>query len=77
MGDFALSPQERWDRYYARVVERFRKALMVAHADDWDMETVAEAAHVCACEQTDFWFGVRTTSASSSPSAASGGASDG
>lgn len=36
------------------IVERFRKALMVAHADDWDMDTVAEAAHVCAEEVTSW-----------------------
>jgi hypothetical protein len=29
-------------------VEVFRKALMVEHGDDWDMETVSEAAHICA-----------------------------
>jgi hypothetical protein len=28
--------------------EEFRAALMREHADDWDMETVAEAAHTCA-----------------------------
>jgi hypothetical protein len=30
------------------LVEVFRKALMEAHADDWDMDTVSEAAHICA-----------------------------
>lgn len=30
------------------LIELFRTALMVAHSNDWDMETVAEAAHICA-----------------------------
>jgi hypothetical protein len=30
------------------LVEVFRKALMEAHADDWEMDTVSEAAHICA-----------------------------
>jgi predicted RNase H-like nuclease (RuvC/YqgF family) len=30
------------------LVEVFRKALMEVHADDWDMDTVSEAAHICA-----------------------------
>lgn len=34
------------------MVERFRAALMRRHADDWDMDTVAEAAYVCAAELT-------------------------
>jgi hypothetical protein len=34
----------------SEMVERFRKALMQRHHDDWDMETVAEAAHICAEE---------------------------
>lgn len=34
----------------SQTVERFRKALMRRHHDDWDMETVAEAAHICAEE---------------------------
>ena len=29
-------------------VEVFRKALMRGHSADWDMDTVAEAAHICA-----------------------------
>ena len=29
-------------------VELFRKALMERHAEDWDMETISEAAHICA-----------------------------
>lgn len=30
------------------IVEVFRHALMKKHADDWDMNTVAEAAYICA-----------------------------
>ena len=30
------------------MIEVFRKALMEAHHDDWDMETVSDAAHICA-----------------------------
>ena len=33
---------------HSELVERFREALMAEHADDWDMDTVSEAAHVCA-----------------------------
>lgn len=33
---------------FAALAERFRAALMVEHADDWDMETISEAAHICA-----------------------------
>jgi len=29
-------------------IERFRKALMEAHAHDWTMDTISEAAHICA-----------------------------
>jgi hypothetical protein len=36
------------NRVLAGRIEQFRKALMVAHAHDWDMDTIAEAAHVCA-----------------------------
>jgi hypothetical protein len=35
-------------RPWSPLVERFRSALMREHADDWDMETVSEAAHICA-----------------------------
>lgn len=35
-------------QYLAHQIEVFRKALMEAHADDWDMDLVAEAAHICA-----------------------------
>lgn len=31
-----------------QLVEQFREALMQAHHHDWDMETVSEAAHICA-----------------------------
>lgn len=45
-------PQDEncWDVDDARsdLTEQFRKALMEAHADDWDMETISEAAHICA-----------------------------
>jgi hypothetical protein len=30
------------------LVELFREALMKKHSNDWDMETVAEAAYICA-----------------------------
>lgn len=30
------------------LIEQMRKALMVAHADNWDMDTAAEAAYICA-----------------------------
>jgi hypothetical protein len=30
------------------LVERFRTALMVEHHNDWDMDTISEAAHICA-----------------------------
>jgi hypothetical protein len=30
------------------LVERYRKALMAKHADDWTMEVISEAAHICA-----------------------------
>lgn len=36
------------DHLRVEMAERMRKALMEAHADEWDMETVAEAAHICA-----------------------------
>lgn len=32
----------------AELIEVFRKALLAEHANDWDMETCAEAAHICA-----------------------------
>lgn len=32
----------------SELVERFRHALMVEHHHDWDMDTVAEAAYICA-----------------------------
>lgn len=40
-------PPNRFPNADPVVVERFRAALMVEH-DDWDMETVSEAAHICA-----------------------------
>lgn len=30
------------------LVEVFRHALMEAHHHDWSMETISEAAHICA-----------------------------
>lgn len=33
---------------HANQIERFRKALMAAHAGDWTMEVISEAAHICA-----------------------------
>ncbi len=33
---------------FAELVEHFRKALMKVHHHDWTMETVSEAAHICA-----------------------------
>lgn len=45
------------DGYTARCVERYRKALMREHAGTWDMETVSEAAHICARAQADAVFG--------------------
>jgi hypothetical protein len=35
-------------RFDPDIVELFRAALMKHHANDWDMETVAEAAYICA-----------------------------
>lgn len=40
--------QVRDPRPWSPLVERFRSALMREHADDWSMETVAEAAYICA-----------------------------
>lgn len=37
--------------------ERFRAALMAEHAHDQDMETISEAAHVCARAMTEWMFG--------------------
>lgn len=40
----------------ANLIEVFRKALMREHHQDWDMETVSEAAHICAkawCDEGD------------------------
>lgn len=36
------------DEALARRIEAFREALMAAHSDDWTMEIIAEAAHICA-----------------------------
>jgi len=33
---------------HGELTERFREALMAEHGEDWDMDTVSEAAHVCA-----------------------------
>jgi capsule polysaccharide export protein KpsE/RkpR len=32
----------------SKTLELFRSELMKRHSDDWDMETIAEAAHICA-----------------------------
>lgn len=32
----------------AELIEHFRKALMKAHHQDWTMEVISEAAHICA-----------------------------
>jgi hypothetical protein len=32
----------------SQTIELFRAALMEKHSDDWDMETISEAAHICA-----------------------------
>jgi hypothetical protein len=32
----------------ASLIEVFRKAPMVEHHQDWDMDTISEAAHICA-----------------------------
>lgn len=36
------------EQIHASLVETFRKALMEKHHQDWDMETISEAAHICA-----------------------------
>jgi len=36
------------DEETSELVERFRKALMTQHGDDWTMEIISEAAHICA-----------------------------
>ena len=41
-------PTELRQQVEGHLIEVFRKALMVEHHHDWDMETCAEAAHVCA-----------------------------
>lgn len=40
--------QDRFKHADPQTVELFRKALTREHAQDWDMETVAEAAYICA-----------------------------
>lgn len=40
----------------AALIEAFRKALMEKHADDWTMETISEAAHICAHAWVDKVF---------------------
>jgi hypothetical protein len=34
----------------AELIERFRKSLMQLHSNDWSMETISEAAQICAKE---------------------------
>lgn len=38
------------ERAHSPLVEVFREALMREHHHDWDMETVAEAAYICAAQ---------------------------
>lgn len=33
---------------HAELIEHFRKALMREHHQDWTMEVISEAAHICA-----------------------------
>lgn len=47
------SIRDEWDRHLepfvlAARIEQFRRALMREHSHDWDMNTVSEAAHICA-----------------------------
>jgi hypothetical protein len=42
------TPASGKDGFGPAVVALFRAALMKRHSDDWDMETVAEAAYICA-----------------------------
>lgn len=41
------------DEVTAALIELFRKAMLLTHADDWTMDACAEAAHVCARAITD------------------------
>lgn len=34
--------------HVGNLTERFRKALMREHHDDWTMEVISEASHICA-----------------------------
>lgn len=43
-------------RQWSPLVETFRTALMAEHSDDWDMDTVAEAAYICASALTAAGF---------------------
>jgi hypothetical protein len=36
------------EQAHADLIESMRKALMEAHAEDWDMDSISEAAHICA-----------------------------
>lgn len=47
------------DEFLSVWVERFRTTLMERHADDWDMETCSEAAHVCAEAMVAWFWGFR------------------
>jgi hypothetical protein len=44
------------DNYRAMLVEVYRKALMREHSDDWTMEVIAEAAHICARAHADLYL---------------------
>lgn len=52
-----MSHQSR-DAIKAELIEQFRKALMVEHARDWTMDTISEAAHICAREITPVLAGL-------------------
>jgi hypothetical protein len=43
-----MKDEQSTARRTAHWVEAFRKALMDEHSNDWTMETIAEAAHICA-----------------------------
>lgn len=48
LGRLVDKVQEARDAIESGLTERFRAALMVEHHHDWTMETVSEAAHICA-----------------------------
>ncbi len=40
-------PAALTDEELAGIIEVFRRALMVAHAGDWSMDAISDAAHIC------------------------------